>query len=171
MVADGSPITATSSMGATLVPSIFVVKTMIVVGEGRDGRGCYTRTHVRTGGRHVRRRRPRGHRQPWGALPPPVRGARGLRGPRPGPGDGAAPVLAAPPRRAGARRAGRPPPARPAPGAAGRAGATAPGRAPAPARSPAAGPGGGRPGWPEPGGPAAARRVRGPAGRGHGQGP
>src|SRR5215207_2907501 len=31
--AAGSPITATSSMGATLVPSIFVVKTMRVVGE------------------------------------------------------------------------------------------------------------------------------------------
>src|SRR4029453_17307887 len=54
--AAGSPITATSNMPATLGPKIIIVKTISFVGcpppSGwpGDGRGCYTRTHVRRQG-------------------------------------------------------------------------------------------------------------------------
>src|SRR5512132_3456377 len=152
--AAGSPITATSNMARTLVPKTLVVKTTIVVGfcpgslflcrpgtfpsGGPRSRArrwtplLYSNTGSTQRGRHVRRRRPRGHRQPRGALSPPARGAWCRGGPRPGPRDGPAAVLAAPPRRTGARRADRPPPARALQPAGARPGAAPARRAPRP---------------------------------------
>src|SRR5215218_8778480 len=103
--AAGSSMTATSNMAGRLVWTTFVVKDSV---DRRASPAILEHTFD-AGGRHVRRRRPRGHRQPRGALPPSLRGARRHRGPGTGPGDGPDPVLAPPPRRAGTRPAGQPP--------------------------------------------------------------
>src|SRR5215218_7345051 len=157
--AAGSSMTATSNMAGRLVPTTFLVKEA----AGRWTPPAILEHTFDAGGRHVRRRRPRGHRQPRGALPPPLRGARRHRGARAGPGDGPGPVLAPPPRRAGTRPARRPP----AGGTSGprrAGGASADGPAPAGSGPPRAGTGAGA-------GGAAARPVRGPAAGGDDQGP
>src|ERR687897_321810 len=130
--AAGSPITATSSMGATLVPSIFVVKTMKVVsGTGMDAAAILEHTFEQG----VAMSADADHEviDSPGALFRHLYEEHGVEEARDLDPE-TAPLQFWLRRHAELERAGRP-------------------------------------GWPGPRRAAAARRVRGPAGRGHGQGP